>query len=136
MELTLTRCKFSEIATIGNLTIDGKPECFVLEDCDRHLESHPEAKIYGKTAIPRGRYQVVITMSNRFKTQLPLLLDVPGFAGIRIHPGNTDKDTEGCLLPGARYAKDAVLNSKKAFVQLYDTIASGLKGGEVWITVK
>ena len=67
---------------------------------------------------------------------LPLLLDVDGFEGVRIHPGNTDKDTEGCLLPGARYAQDAVLDSRKAFSQLYDKIANGLEEGEVWITIK
>lgn len=103
---------------------------YVLEDAVR------PAKIKGKTAIPAGRYQIVITPSNRFKRDLPLLLNVPNYEGIRIHAGNTAADTEGCLLPGAIAETNRVLNSRIAFNQLFSTIRVLLKEGELWIEIK
>ena len=75
--------------TAGSLLINGRFFCYTLEDQER------DAKIYGKTAIPHGKYQVVITFSNRFQKPLPLLINVAGYEGIRIHSGNKSADTEG-----------------------------------------
>lgn len=115
--------------TISKLFIDGVYCCYIIEDV---LRDGP--KVFGRTAIPRGVYNVVVTMSNRFKRLLPLLENVPGYAGVRIHPGNTSSDTEGCLLPGLRIGmlegKRAVLDSKPAFSLLFSSIQRALKEGE------
>jgi len=132
MEIELHREKSQADFTHSQLLIDGKPECFVVEDVVREGE-----KVWGKTAIPAGRYRVIITQSPRFRRPLPLLLDVPGFEGIRIHAGNTARDTEGCLLPGIAKTKKGVANSRLAFSRLFAKIKAALdKGEEVWITIK
>lgn len=117
-------------STIGELSLDGKVMCFILEDVVR-----PE-KIKGKTAIPAGNYKIIITPSSRFKRDLPLLLNVPNYEGIRIHPGNTAADTEGCLLPGIERSMDKVSASRIAFDHLFSTIRMLLRQGEVWIEIK
>ena len=121
MKLTLKRYDFTPEATFGKLFVDGVFECEVLEDFDRKLESGGE-KIYGETAIPRGKYHVLITYSNRFKRDLPLLLEVPQFEGIRIHPGNTAADTLGCLLVGTARVGNTIRNSKIAFNALFQKL--------------
>ena len=113
MNLTLIREPSTAHSTPGTLLVDDKFECYTLEDVVR------AAKIAGETAIPAGTYKVIIDMSNRFKRLLPLVVDVPGFAGIRIHPGNTDKDTEGCILVGTSRSKDFVGNSRVALDALF-----------------
>ncbi len=105
MYLQLVRESFTDKATKGKLFVNGEFECYTLEDKDRSLEDGGE-KVYGETAIPRGIYTVQLTYSNRFKTILPLLLDVPQFTGIRIHKGNYSKDTDGCILVGKRNIED------------------------------
>lgn len=117
MKLELIRKWLTEKSTIGSLYIDGEFECYVLED---RYRPPPAAKIYGKTAIPCGMYEVRITWSPRFKRPLPLLIGVPGFEGVRIHPGNDADDTEGCLLPGLRRMTDMVLESRAAFAGLFE----------------
>lgn len=94
MELKLVRDKTSGNSTTGKLYVNGVFECYTLEDEVR------DKKLPGITAIGTGKYKVIIDMSNRFKRLLPLLLNVPNFAGVRIHPGNTSEDTEGCILVG------------------------------------
>ena len=94
--------------TIGKLYLDGHYLCDTLEDTVRPAGT----KIAGKTAIPAGTYKVKKTMSPRFKKILPEILNVPGFAGVRIHSGNTAADTEGCLLLGLNKAKGTVLESQ------------------------
>lgn len=132
MEIELQREKSQATFTHGQILIDGKPECFVVEDVVRD-----GPKVFGKTAIPAGRYRVIITHSPRFRRPLPLLLDVPGFEGVRIHAGNTAKDTEGCLLPGIAKTAKGVANSRLAFSRLFKKIEAALKRGEeVWITIK
>ena len=88
MKLKLIRQFGTEGFTEGKLYIDDVFECYTVEDEDRHLEAGG-TKVYGRTAIPKGSYEVVLSMSNRFKKLLPEILNVPGFAGIRIHTGNT-----------------------------------------------
>ena len=121
MDLYLKRTDFTDESTIGTLTVNGKFECFILEDKDRKLEAGG-VKIPAKTCIPRGKYNIVVTHSNRFGRMLPLLQNVPQFEGIRIHTGNYAKNTEGCLLPGKLKAKDAVLRSVDAWGELFDKI--------------
>ena len=124
MKLRLERRPSAFGATIGELFVDSVPECFTCEDVVR------EVKIHGETAIPAGTYNVVITPSNRFKRDLPLLEDVPGFAGIRIHPGNTAADTEGCILPGRTHTDRTVGESKAAFNALFAKIQQALQDGD------
>ena len=106
MKIELVRIAFKDTYTIGKLYVDGKYFSDVLEDVDRGLDSSMseseilEKKVKGQTAIPTGHYVINITYSPKYKRMMPLLLDVKGFSGIRIHSGNTAKDTEGCLLVG------------------------------------
>jgi hypothetical protein len=117
MKLLLKRIHLADTYTIGKLSIDGKPFCDVIEDVvrdknkDGDLKDAGEAKVYGQTAIPYGTYKVQLTMSNRFKKVLPLLLNVPEFEGIRIHAGNTAEDSHGCLLVGENKEKGKVIDS-------------------------
>ena len=102
--------------TIGKLYIDGHYLCDTLEDVVRPNGQ----KIIGKTAIPAGKYKVKKTMSPRFKIILPEILNVPNFTGVRIHSGNTAKDTDGCLLLGLNKAKGQVLYSKDTMAFFMD----------------
>lgn len=141
MELTLKRDTFTHISTIGKLSIGDEFQCFILEDYDRGLTDDwtiteiNQAKKDSITCIPYGRYQIVITHSPRFKRLLPLLLNVKGFIGIRIHPGNYSNDTEGCLLPGTGKTKDMVTQSAIAFHVLYCKIEAALKKEKVFINI-
>lgn len=105
MKLTLKRIHFGEDFTIGKLYNEQQFICYTLEDKVREVKNEPVSmwKVMGKTAIPTGVYPVIITMSTRFRTRLPLLLDVPGFDGVRIHTGNSSVDTEGCILVGSSW---------------------------------
>lgn len=102
MNIEVKRFHYAEKYTIGRLFIDGEYLCYTLEDKMRQEADKPVSawKVYGKTAIPTGIYDLIVNMSYRFKRPLPLLLNVEGFIGIRIHAGNTSADTEGCILVG------------------------------------
>lgn len=120
MLITIDRAWKKDGYTISRLYVNGELfGCNTLEDTDRglsqdmQLEEIKKKKVYGQTAIPRGSYECVYTYSNRFKKMLPLLKDVPGFDGIRIHSGNSAKDTEGCILVGLNLKKGMVLNSRE-----------------------
>ena len=116
MKLRLERFKFGDTYTVGELFVDNRDECFVLEDVVRPLGE----KVQNETAIPAGIYKVVIDFSEHFQKELPHILNVPMFEGVRIHSGNTSRDTEGCLLVGSVWTgKDEVLGSRKAFVHLF-----------------
>ncbi len=138
MKLTLRRSRTNDTCTIGSLFVDGTFQCNVLEDPIREIKGVPVSvwKIPGKTAIPTGVYQIQITQSQRFKRLLPELLSVPGFTGIRIHPGNTDADTEGCLLPGTWNGGNRVDNSAKAFAELIQKLNEAVQKNEaIWIEI-
>lgn len=120
MRLKLKRVAKKEEYTIGKLYIDGKYYCDTLEDTVRDLTV--EKKIPGDTAIPAGRYNVVVTLSPRFGRELPRLLNVPYFDGILIHRGNTAKDTAGCILVGENSQIGKVLNSTKYELELTSMI--------------
>lgn len=130
MRMILTRRPSDDGATIGHLVIDGEWECFTLEDVVRA----PAVKVYGQTAIPPGVYRVEVTWSPRFQRRLPLLHAVPGFEGVRIHPGNRADDTEGCILPGLAVGlidgKPAVMQSRIAFESLLGKIERAQAEGD------
>jgi hypothetical protein len=130
MKILLKRLHKTANSTIGELSINGKFECYTLEDVER------ESKIYGKTAIPKGTYEIVMTMSNRFKVVLPLLLNVKNFEGVRIHAGNSAKDTEGCILLGQTRSVDFIGNSKMALVKFVQKLKVGLNNGKVYLTIE
>jgi len=121
---------------------DGDKWCSVLEDEDRGLTSSMSVeevkslKVPGQTAIPRGLYEVRITYSQKFKRMLPLLQNVKGFSGVRIHSGNTARDTEGCLLPGVNNVAGRVNNSRYWFNLLFARIQDAERAGEkVWVEI-
>lgn len=123
MELLLERKYLKSNYTIGNLYLNGKFYCNILEDTVRDINRNGifdcgEFKISGHTAIPYGEYEVKVTYSPKFKRELPLLVDVKHFEGIRIHRGNTEKDSSGCLIPGENTKKGMVLNSTKYEIEL------------------
>jgi hypothetical protein len=139
MELVLQRKPSLPRATLGVLFLDSEHLCHTLEDVVRERPGVPvsEWKIAGETAIPAGTYQIVVNRSPRFGKELPLLVGVPGFAGVRIHAGNTHADTEGCILVGRRAAGDTVLESRFALLTVMQYITQELDyGREVWLTVR
>lgn len=128
MKLELIRERSTDKSTTGRLLIDGQFQCWTLEDVVRPV------KIAGATAIPAGTYKVIITESNRFKRRLPLLVDVPGFEGVRIHPGNSAADTEGCILVGLAKTLDWISGSRRAFESLFQVLDQ--PGLQISITVR
>ena len=117
MKLLLKRIALLPTYTIGKLYIDDEYFCDTLEDKVIDVDKSgkfdgKEEKIYGESAIPYGAYNVELTLSARFKRFLPELKDVPHFAGIRIHSGNTASDSHGCILVGENKEKGKVLNSR------------------------
>jgi hypothetical protein len=134
MLLEVKRLYKKETYTIGVLMVDGTKFSDTLEDKVRDLNS--EKKIYGETAIPAGKYKVVMAMSSKFKRVMPYLENVPQFTGIMIHPGNTSKDTLGCILVGENKEKGKLINSRKASDKLNEMIKEALDRKEqVWIEV-
>lgn len=142
MELKLERKYRNSNYCIDKLYINGKYFSDVLEDPDRGLtdsmtlEEIKKIKIKGNTCIPYGTYNITITYSPRFKKNLPLLNNVKGFDGIRIHSGNKPQDTEGCLLPGFNKVKGQVINSKVTTDKLIAQIQQAInKKEKVTITI-
>ena len=141
MEIQLTRKYRNETNTIGELLI-GDKTFFVLEDRDRGLKSNMElsliksTKVFGNTCIPSGRYQIKYTLSPRMKKFTLDLLDVKGFSGIRVHAGNTDKDSLGCLLPGMTTdRKTKVENSRVAVKKIEEILLPILQKEDVFINI-
>jgi lysozyme len=132
MELKLVRDVCGADCTLGKLFVDGEFDCYTVEDVVR-----PDGqKIHGKTAIPAGRYRVSVSRSPRFERELPLLENVPNFEGVRIHPGNTAEDTEGCIIPGRVRTPRGVAQSRAAFEKLFATLRAEVSGGrDIWISV-
>lgn len=96
MEIKVIRKYTYPTAQLGEMWVDGSFFGYTLEDVNRKV------KVFGETCIPASTYKVIVTLSTRFKRELPLLENVVGFAGVRIHGGNTDKDTHGCILLGSK----------------------------------
>ena len=125
MRLTVIRIANRPTYCIGKLYIDGKYFGDTLEDVDRGLDDAMDEqtikklKVKGETAIPTGIYQVLLTYSPKYKRIMPLINNVKGYSGIRIHSGNTDKDTEGCLLVGKNKEVGKVLESRITYNALF-----------------
>lgn len=140
--LTLNRFFLKPAYTIGTLSIKGKFFCDTLEDTvrdlnkDGDLEDAGEFKIYGETAIPYGRYKVIVSYSPKLKRDLPLILDVKHFTGIRIHKGVSARSTLGCVCVGDNTAKgrlsDGAFYEEKLVTLLKDYIS---KGEEIYIDI-
>ena len=127
MNLLLRRTEYGTNYTVGKLFVSDVYECFTLEDVVRA----PGVKVQNATAIPAGTYNVIIDYSPHFGKSLPHIMDVPQFSEIRIHWGNTDLNTDGCLLVGTTWAGgDFIGNSVVAFNHLSPQIEAAIKAGE------
>lgn len=136
MKVEIIREVFQDTYTLGRMLIDGKPFGYTCEDCDRELEKGG-FKVKGETAIPTGLYPLTATMSTRFSRLMPLVKDVPGFTGVRIHGGNTHRDTEGCPLLGAVRTAEGVAGCNALNAALLKLIVDTERaGGECWLEVK
>lgn len=125
MNLKLVRIALKDTYTIGKLYVDGVYFCDTIEDKDRGLDDSMTVreilnkKVKGETAIPTGHYNIEITYSPKYKRMMPLLIGVKGYSGIRIHSGNTSKDTEGCLLVGKNTKVGMVTESRNTYQRLF-----------------
>lgn len=131
MELKIERKYKKENYTIGNFYVNGAFLCNTLEDKWRDLTK--EIKIAGQTAIPEGRYRVILSYSDRFKRIMPEILNVPYFAAIRIHSGNTTADTAGCPLLGKNNEIGKV-NYSRHFSDKLNEMLTGLNE-KIWIEI-
>lgn len=146
MKLKLIRKYLKENYTIGKLYVNDMYVCDTLEDKIRDLQDYNhdgdfndegEGKIYGQTAIPAGTYRVIVTDSPKLKRRLPILLNVPGFTGIRIHGGKNAKWSEGCLLVGENKSKGELSNFKYWETTVTNMIEGAIFNGETcYITIK
>lgn len=147
MELILTRRYLGPTYTIGTLEMVDETGIIhklsdTLEDQDRGTKDTDsihwimEHKVHSKSAIPTGRYEVAMNYSNRFKRQMPILLNVKGFEGIRIHNGRTEEHTSGCILVGRNTIKGQLTESIKYFRFIYALIHKVLAEEKIFITIK
>ena len=125
MRLTLMRIANKPNYCIGRLYIDGEYFCDVLEDTDRGLDDKMSVedikakKVYGQTAVPTGVYNVILNYSPKYKKVMPLLQNVKGYEGVRIHSGNKPEDTLGCLLVGKNKKVGQVIDSRATYEALF-----------------
>lgn len=118
MKIKVDRIYKGESYTIGKMYLNGEYFCDTLEDAIRPV------KIPNETAIPAGTYKVEVTYSPRFKRNLPLLIDVPNYTGIRIHNGSNKDHTSGCILVGFNTSKGILSDSRKISDQLTEKLKS------------
>lgn len=153
MNIVIKRLYKKSDYTIGDLYINNQWFCNTLEDVDRGLKnSDPlstilQNKRFGNTAMPTGTYEITLdevspkfSKIEKYKTiqgKLPRLQDVPGFEGILIHIGNTNKDTEGCILVGKNKIKGRVCESTDTFFKMYKTLqTANNKGEKITLTIE
>lgn len=153
MELAIERKWKKMDYTIGIMYVNGERFCETLEDTDRGLSSEMpvgkinQLKLYGVTAIPRGRYRVVLSVSKKFKTKtwakkydglVPELLNVKGYSGVRIHPGTKAQDTLGCPLVGRNKVVGGLVDSQKTYYALMDEylMPAHKAGEEIYIAIR
>lgn len=133
----VTRVASGENYTRGRVYLDNVFFCHSCEDEDMFLEDGKQEKEYGRTAIPRGRYRVITSFSNRFQRMLPAILDVPGFEGIRIHGGNRAEDSHGCILVGKVRTSTGIAQCKDTVQRIIDQIDDAAELGiETWLEVE
>lgn len=137
MEITVDRDVFTDSFTMGMMFLNDQLQCYSGEDKVREVDGEDVSlwKIPHETAIPRGRYRVVLAHSERFQRITPHVLDVPGFTSIEIHPGNTEKDTEGCILVGEARDDKELINSRVAFDKLMETLNALPQDELIWLNV-
>ena len=139
IKLRLERIYKGSKYTIGKLFINDEYFCDTIEDIDRGLKSSmsveyiKKKKVYAETAIPTGTYKIEMTYSSKFKRILPLLVDVKGFSGIRIHRGNTEIDSSGCIIVGENKVKGKVINSTRYEIALVNKL---LDEDDIEITIE
>lgn len=142
MELRLIREPTRDGTTMGVLFVDGRWFSFTCEDAIREVPGQPVSawKVPRQTAIPAGRYRVMVTPSPRFGRVLPLVLDVEGFTGIRMHALNDIEETEGCIGPGFGRDDEAhpprLLRSRAAEELLTERIQAAEVSGACWLTIE
>lgn len=158
MEIRIVRNQYESAAgyTHGRLFLDECGFfCWTLEDEDRGLRQDmplnqiKARKVYGKTAIPTGRYRVILAVSPTLKDRsyakkyggmFPVLLNVPGYSGVMIHPGTTPADTRGCLLVGMLHSgiRGRIFDSQKAYRDLMDFYIwpAHLRNEDIWLTIE
>lgn len=132
MQIKVLRKWYTPNSTIGVVSVNGVKAGFSLEDTKRE----DGVKVDGKTAIPAGEYDVIIDYSTRFKKLMPHIINVPGFVGVRIHKGNTEFDTEGCILVGMNKGVDEIYNCQGIFDYIFTSIQYALDHKEpctIWI---
>lgn len=140
MLITLKRHDLQDGYTMGWLYVSGDYFCDTLEDTDRMLYDDmavteiAKKKVAGQTAIPYGRYAVKMTFSPRFQRLMPLVCNVPCFDGVRIHAGNTAKETAGCILLGERAGGGLLKNSRKTCERLYKILCS--TNEPIWLDIE
>lgn len=135
MEITVFRVRFHETRTVGQLYVDGELECFTLEDKVREQPGVPveKWKVQDETAIPSGNYRVTLENSPKFGPDTITLNNVPGFKYIRIHSGNHEDHTEGCLILGNRLNDDGTIrygSTRPAVAKLKAKIKKALEQGQ------
>ena len=124
MRLVLERMRPGLTCTMGDLYVDGVWQCYTLEDLIR------PSKVTGETAIPAGTYTVTLENSPKFGPDTLTINDVPGFVGIRIHAGNTDRDTAGCPLVGQRRGNEEIYGSRPALDELKQKVRAAVASGD------
>lgn len=139
--------------TIGIMYVNGERFCETLEDTDRGLsDTMTESQIkykkkYGETAIPTGLYKIRMSFSPKFSSKawgkkyngmVPEILNVKGFTGVRLHPGNSAGDTLGCILPGKNSVVGKVMQSTEYYYKLLDKhILPAIKRNEtIYLSIK
>lgn len=143
MEINVRRIARRDTYTIGRMYIDGEYYCDTFEDKDRGLtQDMPLAeirrlKVWGETAIPAGHYLVTSAYWAKYRINVPLINDVPGYTGILIHNGRTEQHTTGCIIVGENRAVGQVFNGKKYMTELNDMVVSAtMRGEEVTIDIE
>ncbi len=155
MKILVDRKWKKDTYTIGRMYVNDAFFGNTMEDTDRGLKQPmslseiKEIKLAAITAIPTGTYKIRMDIispkyslkpwyvSNCHGARMPRLENVPGYSGVLIHPGNTSKDTDGCILVGKNDVKGMITKSKDYFLRLYNMMYAAYKKGEdIWITIR